>query len=513
MFQYSLPLVLGALLLSSAANATHPKIDECGGFNANRGEGVHNAERLSADVEHRIERYLRTADATPGAAVVIVIGEEIVYARGFGFRDLASCAKAASNTRFYLKSTTKTLLGLSAAQLHEEGAIELDAPIAEYLPDLKLPEGLSSQQVSVRSHIIHTQPYFDAGLNYRTAFPGNLPESEFVEHANEFSVVGDIKFRYSNFGPIIAAHAITAKTGIGWRELIAHKVFEPVGMKNSFTSMAAAEEGPMATAHLGAQSEFYRPTLTKIDAQMHAAGGAVSTAEDLGRLLIVMMNEGRIDGEQVLAQRAVEQTQARQVQLSTTFAEFARFAYGLGLYAADYDGDLLMHHFGGETHFSFMSEHDIGVAVLSNEPFFGGQVTHGLASTIYDLLLEKSDIDARIERRLQAISDAKSGITARLNQYVGQLRESAPVGEPMFSADDILGTYTSSRLGSMNIGLQNGELRLDFGALSGPLTHISGDGYIADFNLWGDPPELFVFRDGDDGVLVLDWGGRVFAKQ
>ncbi len=227
-----LPLVL---VLSIFRQRTYSKNDECGGqccYSQAERDGS-TSRAVSADVENRIERYLRTADATPGAAVVIVIGEEIVYARGFGFRDLASCAKAASNTRFYLKSTTKTLLGLSAAQLHEEGASELDAPIAEYLPDLKLPEGLSSQQVSVRSHIIHTQPYFDAGLNYRTAFPGNLPESEFVEHANEFSVVGDIKFRYSNFGPIIAAHAITAKTGIGWRELIAHKVFEPVGWLSS----------------------------------------------------------------------------------------------------------------------------------------------------------------------------------------------------------------------------------------------------------------------------------------
>lgn len=513
MLQQSSPLVLCALLLSSAVNAAHPKIDECGGFTANRGEGVHNTERLSADIEQRIEQFLRTADATPGAAVVIVNGGDIVYARGFGYRDLANCAKAASNTRFYLKSTTKTLLGLSAALLQEEGAIELDAPIAEYLPSLRLPEGLSAQQVSVRSHIIHTQPYFDAGLNYRTAFPGNLPESEFVEHVNEFSVVGDIKFRYSNFGPIIAAHAIGAKTGIGWRELIADKVFAPVGMKNSFTSMTAAEEGPMAVAYLGAQSEAYRPTLTKVDAQMHAAGGAVSTAEDLGRLLIVMMNEGRIGGEQVLAQRAVEQAQARQVQLSTTFAEFARFAYGLGLYAADYDGDLLMHHFGGETHFSFMPVHDIGVAVLSNEPFFGGRVTHGLASTIYDVLLDKPDVDARIERRLQAVSDAKSRITARLSQYIDQLSKTAPVGEPTFSADDISGTYTSARLGSMHVSLQGGELRLDFGVLRGQLTHASGDGYFADFNPWGDPPELFVFRDGDDGALVLDWGGRLFAKQ
>jgi len=53
---------------------------------------------------------------------------------------------------------------------------------------------------------------------------------------------------------------------------------------------------------------------------------------------------------------------------------------------------------------------------------------------------------------------------------------------------------------------------MTFESLNGPLVHISGDGYLADFNPWGEPPELFVFRPDDDGSLVLDWGGRIFTR-
>lgn len=501
------------LLLASVSVLAHSRVEECGGFQANSDEGLRDSTVISREIEAQIEEYLRSADGTPGAAVAIVKGHDIVYARGFGYRDLSACSKATSDTRFYLKSTTKTLLGLAAAIQHEEGAIELDAPISEYLPELRLPDGLSPAQVSLRSHLIHTQPYFDAGLNYRTAFPGNLPESGYVSHVNEFSVAGDIRFRYSNFGPIIAAHAISAHTGIGWRDLIDRTVFSPVGMSDSFTSMARAERGPIATSYLGGESDTYRPTLTKVDSQMHAAGGAVSTVTDLGRLLVVMLNGGRIAGEQVMPQRAVEQAQARQVQLSRTFAEFSRFAYGLGLYSADYEGDLLMHHFGGETHFSFMPEHDIGVVVLANEPSFGSRVTHGLAATIYDLLLGKPDIDARVERRLRAVRASKSQFVQRWDQYVVRLRQQAPVGEPILSTADIIGGYFDPRLGQMAITSSSGTLAVEFGAQRGALKRISGDGYLADFGLWGAPPELFVFRMDDGDEILLDWGGRIFTKR
>jgi CubicO group peptidase (beta-lactamase class C family) len=510
-----------AVILSSAfaaiagapAHAAHPSIDACGGAYINKDEGVRNGRVVSRAMERRIEAFLQRADATPGASIAIVKGDRIVYARGFGFRDLEGCAKATSDTRYYLKSTTKSFLGAAAAVLHEEGAIELDAPIAEYLPGLKLPDGISAGQISIRSHLTHTLPYFDAGMNYRTAFPGNLPDEELVAHVNEYSRIKDTKYRYSNFGPIMAAHAIGAKTGLHWREFIAQKVFAPAGMNDSFTVMAEAKKGPMAVGFLGAQNNAYEMTETKVDSQMHAAGGSVSTVADIGRWLIINLNGGMIDGAQAIPQRAIEQVQARQAQLKASYSEYNRFAYGLGLYSADYDGDLLLHHFGGETHMSFMPEHGLGVVVLANELGFGSVVTHRLASTIYDMLLDKPDIDDRIARRLKEIDDRKTSFVDRLDGYLAQMKKQAPEGEPTFTPNELIGDYVDPRLGKMSVSRNDGGLELTFGALSGPLTHISGDGYLADFDPWGGPTQLFVFRTDEQQGFVLDWGGRIFERQ
>ncbi len=502
-----------AAITAPPAHAAHPSADACGGAAINKDEGIRDGRIVSRAMERRVEQFLQDADATPGASIVIVKGHRIVYARGFGFRELEDCSKAAPDTRYYLKSTTKSFLGAAAAVLHEEGAIELDAPIADYLPDLALPEGAPGTAISIRSHLTHTQPYFDAGLNYRTAFPGNLPDKEIVAHVNDYARMSDTRYRYSNFGPIMAAHAIGAKTGTHWRDFIAQKVFTPAGMTNSFTSMEEAMKGPMAISYLGAQNDAYEMTQTKTDSQMHAAGGSVSTVADLGRWLIINLNGGMIDGAQAIPQRAIEQVQARQAQLKASYSEYNRFAYGLGLYSAEYDGDLLLHHFGGETHMSFMPEHGLGVVVLANELGFGSVVTHRLASTIYDMMLGKPDIDDRISRRLKEIDARKISFVDRLVGYLVQMEKQAPVGEPKFTSNELIGDYVDPRLGKMSVAHNDGGLKLIFGALSGPLTYISGDGYLADFDPWGGPPQLFVFRTDEQQGFVLDWGGRIFERQ
>lgn len=504
----------GAMALFAASAAAHPSVEACGGATIDRRDGYRDPRVISTGMEKRIESFLQRADGSPGVSIAVVKGDRIVYLRGFGFSDLDACTKATGDTRYYLKSTTKTFLGAAAAILQEEGAIELDAPISDYLTDLKFPDGMTPRQTSIRAHLTHTQPYFDSGLNYRTAFPGNLPETDFVEHVNRFASAGDTRFQYSNFGPIMAARAIEAKTGANWRDFIREKVFEPAGMTSSFTSMTEAEQGPMTKGYVGGEDSDFSPAPIKVESQMHAAGGAVSTAADLGRWLIISLNNGRIDSKQAIPKRALEQAAARQAQMRATYSEYSRFAYGLGLYSADYDGDLLIHHFGGETHLSYMPEHGLGVVVLANDLGFADAVTHRLASTIYDMLLGKPDTDARIERRLEEIDSAKTERSSRLAQYIAQLKDRAPSGEPTYASEDLVGHYLEPRLGELSVTRDAAGLKIEFGALNGRLTHLGADAWLADIGLWRDlPPQLFAFRKDKVQGFVLDWEGRIFVRQ
>jgi hypothetical protein len=247
---------------------------------------------------------------------------------------------------------------------------------------------------------------------------------------------------------------------------------------------------------------------------MHAAGGTISTVNDLARWLIASLNDGAIDNTQPLSPFAFQQAHAPQINMDWTYYKFQRFAHGFGHYSATYEEDLLMHHFGGETHLSFMPEHGIGVAVLSNQIQGGAITTHRVAALIYDHLLDKGNMDERWATAIAEIREGFASLKARKTDRVQQLKRSVPDSVTMIDVSDLPGRYRSDRLGDIVLSVEDGRIFMQFGALSGTLEHVTGDAYLADFDPWGEPPELFVFRrDRQAGHIVLDWGGRLFAAR
>jgi CubicO group peptidase (beta-lactamase class C family) len=241
--------------------------------------------------------------------------------------------------------------------------------------------------------------------------------------------------------------------------------------------MEKAERGEMSQAYIRDANGRFLPTTTKHEQQMHPAGGAVSTVGDLARWLILNLNEGRIDGRKVFPERAVAQSHARQIQLDWTWGKFHRFAHGLGVYSADYEGDLLMHHFGGETHVSFMPEHGFGIAVLTNQIDVGLYVTHSVATLLYDHLLEKPDMEARFAAEAaytnERLSDRASEVEAAFDDVGRRDATLAPA--------DLSGRYISDRLGEIVVAVdEEDDLVVRFGVLRGELTHAGGDAYLAD---------------------------------
>ena len=509
----TLSLFLACMISVSGAFAqsANNAFQECAPVTASN-EGLVNPAYIDTTLDDRIATLLNETESVAGLAVAIVHKNKVIYQRGFGYRNLEECLPALPDTRFYLKSTTKSFLGVLAAQLHWEGDIELDAPITEYLPDLS-PPGIQASQLTIRQHLTHGIPYFDGGLNYQSAYVG-MDESEYIQHINTFARPKDTRFQYSNFGPIVAAHAIGKATGSNWRDLMENKIFAPLTMQNSFTHIDKATNGPIATVYIIGEETRYEPTVLKVDSQMHAAGGAFSTVEDLSRWLVASLNDGLIDGQQALSPFAFQQAHARQINMDWTYYKFRRFAHGFGHYSADYEGDLLMHHFGGETHVSFMPGHDLGIVVLSNQIQGGSITTHRLAALLYDMLLDKDNIEQRWTTAHKEIEEGIERTVNRKKERIAQLRSSAPTSTSNVPAAGVAGKYTNGRLGSIVVSVSGNDILMQFGALSGSLEHIKDNAYLADFDPWGQPPELFVFEMNDTSdKQQINWGGRLFIEE
>ena len=139
-----------------------------------------------------------------------------------------------------------------------------------------------------------------------------------------------------------------------------NQLFHPVGMTTTTAYIERARGGEFAYPYTVNRAGEYERAPVKVEAQMHAAGGMASSVQDLLRWVRLNLSGGQLDGKQVIPAHVVRQVHAPQIQFDWTFYKFRRYAYGLGVHNSDYEGDLLIHHFGGPIHVSFMPEHDLG---------------------------------------------------------------------------------------------------------------------------------------------------------
>jgi CubicO group peptidase (beta-lactamase class C family) len=467
----------------------------------------------SLELDRRIETLLEEFEVTPGLAVGVIKDGRKAYARGFGHRELETCAPATEKTGFYLLSVTKSFTGMLAALLHEEGVIELDQSLAHYFSGIAMGDSINPAQTSVRDLLNHRAGFRNGAINFRTFVPGNVDNAELMRLLENHSQPAPITFRYSNTAYIVAAAVMEKVTGTTWRELLEQKLFQPLGMSTTTPYIERAKGGEFAWPYtLDRDGSFVRAPV-KVEAQMHAAGGVVSSVEDLLRWVEMNLSRGRLDGEQVLPERAVRQALSPQIQYDWTYYKFRRFAYGFGVHNSDYEGDLLIHHFGGPIHLSFMPEHNLGVVVLTNgtQPSLG--FSHMLAAYIYDLLLEKPDVDAKYEREAQDVKDETLERLERFRTEEDELLAQGspePLARPFASYE---GRYHSDRLGTMVVETEGDQLVLTYGVVVTELIPHQPDAFLT-YLIPGELPVVFRFELDDEGnPIVLDWDGRRFDLQ
>lgn len=470
--------------------------------------GVVSPRADELGLDETIRSALEAVPVTPGLAIGILYEGEVVYARGFGVRDLDTCAPVTPESVFYLLSVTKSFTGLAAALLHEEGALELDQSLDTYFPDASITPPIRLAQTSLRDLLNHRPGFWNGAINFRSFLPGNLDNEAMLYVLEHHSRPYRLTYQYANMGYVIAGAAIEMATGLHWRELLESKIFEPLEMTASTTSIDKAVAGPFAYPYgLSLDSEF-EPAMVKVQPQMHAAGGATSTVTDLLRWVEANLEGGVVDGERVLPALVVRQAQAPQIQYEWIYGPYRRFAYGLGVHNSELNGELVIHHFGGPIHVSFAPDRRLGVVMLSAATY-SAPLVHRLAASLYDLWLGKDGASETLADHFDAAREsiAKS-LERRRERHAGY---EARRGELVRPASDYAGTYRSDRLGEMIVTGGEAGVNVRFGVMSLDLVALEADVFLARFPD-GDQVE-FKFEPWKDGrPMTLDWEGRVFQR-
>jgi CubicO group peptidase (beta-lactamase class C family) len=288
----------------------------------NPGRGAY--DDLDAYLQDRTRRL-----NIPGAAVAVVEGEQVAHVRGFGTARSGGQAPTAT-TPFGIGSLTKSFTALAVMQLVEAGRIELDAPVTTYLPWFRLADQQASARITVRQLLNQT-----SGLPQT---PGMVLLADFDDRpdATERQVralatltldrAPGSSFEYSNLNYNILGLIIEAASGETYPAYLQRHVFDPLDMRHTSTSPAAARRDGLAAGHRLWFGVPVAVTNPRTPAGSLPSGQIISCAEDMAHYLTAHLHGGRYRDRQILSP-------AGMAELHRPAAEAMAMGISLGHYA------------------------------------------------------------------------------------------------------------------------------------------------------------------------------------
>jgi CubicO group peptidase (beta-lactamase class C family) len=303
-------------------------------------------------IDNHIEEQMRRLKI-PGAALAVVEGDRIVHLRGFG-KARPGGKVPSPQTPFFIGSLTKSFTALAVMQLVEAGKVALDDPIQQHLAWFRVADPQASAQMTVR-HLLNQT----SGL---PALPGELVLSDLDDRAeaaerqaralsrlNLTRPVG-AACEYSNLNYSILGLIVEAASAESYADYIQSHIFDPLGMKHSYTSKATAQKHGLAVGHrhwFGLP--FPAPDLPVPRGSL-PAGQLISSAEDMAHYLIAHLNEGRYGSVQILPAAGIAELHRGVKEYIALGISSGK--YGMGWFDTDMGNTKVFSHSGNVPDFS-----------------------------------------------------------------------------------------------------------------------------------------------------------------
>jgi CubicO group peptidase (beta-lactamase class C family) len=322
---------------------------------------------------NRIDTYLQEQmkeQAIAGLAYAIVQGEEIVHSKAFGKADFGKPLTA--NTPMKLASLSKSFTALAIMQLVDQGKVDLDAPLKQYIPWFQLQDEEAAASITIRQLLNQT-----SGLPSEVVIGNALLNKSLEETVKLMEKVAPLhpagtKFEYSNLNYISLGLVVENVTGRPLAEYMETHILTPLNMNDSYTSIEEAKKHGLSkdyTSWFG----MLLPTKTLLSdlPNFLASGYMVSSAEDMSNYLLMYMNQGTWDGQKVVSKKAIQtlKTPSRMAEMTLNGGYFGHYA--MGWWEREVQGDKVIGHSGdlfsaARTDMYILPEKQIGLVILTN---------------------------------------------------------------------------------------------------------------------------------------------------
>jgi CubicO group peptidase (beta-lactamase class C family) len=423
-----------------------------------------------SDIDSVIENALRSYKV-PGLAVAVVVGDEVVLAKGYGFRDAEKKLPMTAETQMPIASITKQFTVAALGTLVRQGQLDWDRPVREYLPGFRLNNEYATANATTRDLVTHR-----IGLPRHDSvwYGSDLTRDQFFQRLQYFPFSRDlrVRFQYNNLMYMTSGYLAGQIAKTSWEELVKNALFTPLRMKRSNFTVAAmqAEPNHAEAYELNLKREVVQVTHEPLDA-MGPTGSINSSVDEMARYIRMMLAGGLFEGKQVLLEADVQSMmQPNMPSGRSLFSDVFGFqSYGMGLFVQAYRGIEVASHGGNLRGASAMivmvPSKRVGVIVQTNRS--GSRLRDALPYEIIDRLLglENAGLLVRyrqLEEKGYAAEDAakSAGVSDRkLNT------------KPAHPLPDYAGDYEHAGYGTIRIDFEDGRLMLHYNRFSTPLDH------------------------------------------
>lgn len=419
----------------------------------------------------------------PGMAIAVIKDDKIVFAKGFGVRELGKPEPVDEHTLFAIGSSSKAFTAASLAMLMDEGKLKWDDPATKYLPWFELYDPWVTREATVRDLLTH-RVGLERGdlLWYGSAYDRDevIRRIRFLEPSSSMRS----KFGYQNVMYLAAGQIAAGISGKSWDDLIAEQIFGPLGMKESSTTIRALSKSKdVATPHAEIDDKVQKVAWRLID-NIAPAGSINSNVVDMAQWVRLQLGKGKYGDKQLISERSVREMQTPQMvirlegQMTLLYPKAHFLNYGMGWFLSDYRGRKLVEHGGAidgmRAEVAMIPEENVGLVILTN--MNGTMLPHLLAYRIFDAYLgaETEDWSGNVLKQFSVLMEGAK--QAQKKAEAERVQGTAP----SLALEKYVGEYTNEMYGEARVTLVDGVLTAEYGpAFKGTMEHWNYDTFRA----------------------------------
>ncbi|NNH71293.1 serine hydrolase [Nocardia uniformis] len=438
---------------------------------------------------------IATRHGIPGVVLAISHGDQMIEA-AHGVLALNTGVETTVDSLFQIGSITKVWTATVIMRLVDQGKLDLDAPLIEMLPELRLSDPDTTKRITMRHLLTHTSG-IDGDVFTDTGRGDDCLERYVPELADVMCEPIEAIWSYCNSGYSLAGRVIEVLTGLTWDAAMREMLFTPLGLEYTVTLPEEALLHRAAVGHVpGPDGALRRADRWMLPRSAGPAGLITARARDLLTFARMHLDDGVApDGRRLLPTELVRQMRAEQAVLPG-IGPGESDSWGLGWFRCDWNGHRVFGHDGGTIGqgalLRVLPEHRLAFTILTN----GGAI-----GKVF------SELSAEIATELAGVTPPEPVVPPadppplESGRYIGVYESSDKRCEITDTGDGLLLRFVL--LGSM------GDLGFPEQKMS--LVPVADDTFVADYDGRGWIRVYFLYAD--DGTQYVFFGGRAIRRR